>query len=175
MGFLFEWNSFRTLSTSPFTVPSGPFTAQVELNLYSWNLTINNINIKHKQHGHWIHVRVQWWWLLIPSNVGFVLKDLSEAFINLSICKASKNYILHLCQLPRLTIWGHKVKAPMPHLESYKSPPCLTWISQNKLKNNSLPHHQDWVFIVKFKIKFLPALWLSIVLWHRSNASVLLD
>ena len=36
-----------------------------------------------------------------------------------------------------------------PHASSgileikYKSPPCLTLISPNKLKNNPLPHHQD--------------------------------
>ena len=48
---------------------------------------------------------------------------------------------------------------------NFKSPPCPTSISQNKLKNNSclitkteyLPY-----FIVKFKIKCLPTSWLSI-------------
>ena len=44
-------------------------------------------------------------------------------------------------------------------------------ISPNKLKNNSLPHHKDWVFtlffLAKFEIKcfpapLLPASWLSI-------------
>ena len=56
-----------------------------------------------------------------------------------------------------------------PHASSgileinYKSPPCLTWISPNKLKNclvtktEYLPY-----FIVKFKIKCLSASWLSI-------------
>ena len=29
-----------------------------------------------------------------------------------------KKYILDLCQLPRLTFWDHKMKIPMPHMES---------------------------------------------------------
>ena len=48
---------------------------------------------------------------------------------------------------------------------NYKSPPCLIWISPNKLRNNPLPitmtEHLPY-FIVKFKIKCLPASRLSI-------------
>ena len=40
---------------------------------------------------------------------------------------------------------------------NYKTPPCLLWISSNELKNSPLPHHLNEVFVVKFKIKWLPA------------------
>ena len=82
---------------------------------------------------------------------------------------ASKNYILDLCQLPRLTFWDHKMKTPHAShgiLEIYfKSPPCPIWISPNKLRNNPLPNTMTEYlpyFIVKSKIKCFPASWLSI-------------
>ena len=60
------------------------------------------------------------------------------------VSKASKNYVLDLRKLPRLTFWAHKIKtshASNGILElNNKSPPCLTWISPNnnynKLRNN---------------------------------------
>ena len=48
---------------------------------------------------------------------------------------------------------------------NYKSPPCLTKISPNKPTNNPLPINMtDYLlcFIVKLKIKCLPASWLSV-------------
>ena len=48
---------------------------------------------------------------------------------------------------------------------NYKSPPGLIWISPNKLRNNPLPITMTEYlpyFIAKFKIKCLPASWLSI-------------
>ena len=83
--------------------------------------------------------------------------------------KASKNYILDWCLLPRLTFWDHKMKTPHTShgiLElNYKSPPCLIWILSIKLLNNPLPITMTEYlpyFIVKFKIKCLPASWLRI-------------
>ena len=82
---------------------------------------------------------------------------------------ASKNYILDLCQLPRLTFWDHKMKTPhVSHLIlgiNYKSCPCLICLSPNNLRNSPLPITMfEYIpyFIVKFKIKCPPASWLSI-------------
>ena len=79
--------------------------------------------------------------------------------------ETDKNYIWDLCQLPRLTFLGHKMKTSPDSshriLEiNYKSLQCLMWISSNYLKNDpssitmskNLPYYN-----AKFKIKCLPA------------------
>ena len=91
----------------------------------------------------------------------------SNWYQKITFDKLHTKFIFHLCQLPRLTFWDHKVKTPHAShgiLEiNYKSPPCLIWISPNKLKTNPLPITMTEYlpyFIVKFKIKCLPASWL---------------
>ena len=95
------------------------------------------------------------------------------------IFSSCKNYVLDLCQLPRLISEEIKEKntdAWCPHgiriiNYMYNTPPCLTWIAPNKLGNN--PHHQKWLFSL-----FDHKSWSKIPphpgandcrLWHRSN------
>ena len=69
--------------------------------------------------------------------------------------------------------WTIKIKTPHAShgiLElNYKSLPCLIWTSSNKLRTNtclSLWLSIYSIFIVKFKIKCLPASWPSIAFFH---------